>query len=405
MTGSKKKAILGNTVWTIAGALVLNGVLQLFIYPRLNAEMGAEAIGTVLYITGLVSILGPSVGQALNTSRLVVRRGHDVSNGDYDRTILLFTAVGIAAALLISTSSISGIGSYILTAVLILITVFRYYGDVEYRLSLNYKRYFVYYLAAGLGYLAGYFLYRFTGNWFFIFLTGEAAALIYVSAKGTVFRNFFRTSPNFRIVLSRGALLVMSYTVTNLTLNIDRLVLKNTLGGTAVTQYYVVSLIGKTLVLFIAPINTIIISYLTKEKVYLSAKRFMEFAGIGLLVSALFFLVCQAVTPWFVGIFYPDLAESVSGLVMTVNLTQILAMLSAYLFIIVLTFTDEKWQLILQCAHLALLAVLIILMIGNGIAGFAAAVLIANAARVAAVLILGMINAGKRKEICSSEKS
>ena len=49
-------------------------------------------------------------------------------------------------------------------------------------------------------------------------------------------------------------------------MNMDRLVIKQILGNEQVTQYYVVSLIGKTLVLLIAPINTIVISYLTKRK-------------------------------------------------------------------------------------------------------------------------------------------
>lgn len=49
-------------------------------------------------------------------------------------------------------------------------------------------------------------------------------------------------------------------------MNMDRLVIKQILGNEQVTQYYVVSLIGKTLVLLIAPINTIVISYLTKKR-------------------------------------------------------------------------------------------------------------------------------------------
>ncbi|MDO4477839.1 MAG: hypothetical protein Q4B73_02210 [Lachnospiraceae bacterium] len=394
---NKKKSIFGNTIYTIAGALVLNGVLQLIIFPRLTAEMGAEAIGAVLYITGLVSILGPSIGQALNTGRLVVRRDHDVSNGDYDCTILLFSAIGIAAALIFSRASLAGALTYLLTALLLLVTIFRYYGDAEYRLSLNYKRYFIYYLLISLGYLVGYGLYRLGGSWFFIFLIGEAAALVYVSVTGGIFRQFFRRSPNFSLVLGKGAILVASYFVTNTTLNIDRLVLNNTLGGTAVTHYYVVSLIGKTLVLFIAPINTILISYLTKDKVRIDRKSFMKYAGIGLLVAAVFFALCQIGTPIFIRLFYAELYQDVLPYVTVVNLTQILSMLSAYLFIIVLTFTSEKWQLGLQCAHFVIVLLLIFAMMGGTLMGFSNAVLIANALRILAVLVLGLVMAGRQK--------
>ena len=395
-----KAGVFKNTIYTIAGALVLNGVLQLLVYPRLNAEMGGEALGSVLYITGLVAILGPSIGQALNTGRLVVRRDYDVSNGDYNTTILLFSAIGIAAALVYSalgSSSIRGAGTFILTAVLLLITIFRYYGDVEYRLSLRYRDYFIYYLLIAVGYAVGYVIYHFGGSWFLIFLIGESAALVYVALKGSIFKGFFDRSASFNVVLTKGAILVMSYFVTNTTLNIDRLVLDRTLGGTAVTQYYVVSLIGKTLVLFIAPINTIIISYLTKGNVSLGRKDFWKYAGAGLVIALAFFGLCQIGTPLFVRLFYPDLREAVRPLITVVNLSQILSMLSAYLFIIVLTFTSEKWQLGLQIAHLCLLLILIVIMMQGSLVKFSWAVLIANAVRIAAVLILGTARAGSRK--------
>ncbi|MBR3153415.1 MAG: hypothetical protein IKF10_00240, partial [Lachnospiraceae bacterium] len=365
-TSNKKVQIASNTVYTIAGALVLNGVLQLLVYPQLNARMGAEANGTVLYIMGLVSILGPSIGQALNNARLVMRRECEVKNGDYNTLLILFGAIGTAVALIISRNSIKGSFFYVMTAALIMITIFRYYGDVEYRLTLNYKKYFIYYLLISVGYAAGFAVYLMHGSWFLIFLIGEAAAFAYLLLTGSVYNKFFTRSEYFELAMKRGSILVLSYLVTNTSLNIDRLVLKNTLGGTAVTQYYVVSLIGKTLVLFIAPINTIIISYLTREKAALGRKRFLTFAGAGILVSFIFFLCCQIATPIFIRLFYPDLYESTRQLVTVVNISQILSMLSAYLFILVLTFTGEKWQLTLQTAHLIVLCLLIFITIGSG---------------------------------------
>ena len=174
----------------------------------------------------------------------------------------------------------------------------------------------------------------------------------------------------------------------------DRVVLKYLIGNTAVTQYYVTSLIGKTMVLLVAPVNTIMISYLTRRKELLGKRQYLGFVGAGLGVSAVFFLFAQIGTPIFVRLLYGDLYESVKSLITVVNLTQILGLLSAYLFILVLTFTEEKWQLILQISHLVLMAVLVLIFTGkHGIMGFAAASLIANALRVAAVTVLGLIKA------------
>lgn len=373
----------------------MNGVLQLMIYPLLNRHMGAEQLGILLYITGLVSILCPSVGQALNTSRLVVRRTCDVTNGDYNLLLLIFGGVGSIICLAVSRTTISSAAMGLFVILLLMTTIFRYYGDVEYRLNLNYRRYFIYYVVISAGYAAGYGLYVITGNWFLVFLSGEILALVYVAVTGTVFHGFFRRSQYFSKAFVRGGFLVFSYLITNTTLNMDRVVLKYLIGSTAVTQYYVTSLIGKTMVLLVAPVNTILISYLTKQKETLNKKQYLGFVGAGLGVSAVFFLFAQIGTPLFVRLFYNDLYDSVKGLMTVVNLTQILGLLSAYLFILVLTFTEEKWQLILQIGHLAVMAALVLIFAGkHGIMGFAVATLAANALRVVAVTVLGLTKVG-----------
>ena len=395
----QKKGVAVNTLYTMGGLLWMNAVLQIVVTPLLNRLMGAEQLGNLLYITGLVAIICPSVGQALNTSRLVVRRDCEVTNGDYDWLLLIFGAIGSAVALVMSRNSITNMAMAVGVFIMFMLTVFRYYGDVEYRLNLNYRRYFIYYLLIGLGYLAGFGIYYVTGQWVWIYLIGEGAALVFVGITGNVFHNFWNRSSFFSTALSRGFFLMLSYLVTNTTLNIDRLVIRQVLGNEQVTWYYVTSLIGKTLVLLIAPINTIVISYLTKRKERLTRSQYGKAVLAGGIVSFVFFLACQVGTPLFVWLFYRNLYDSVKGIVTVVNLAQILGLYSAFLFILVLTFTDERWQLGIQLAHFAiLLAASIPAAKVYGLAGFACASLGANILRVAAVIILGLVKAQNRKE-------
>lgn len=391
----RKKKIVSNTMYTIGGALVMNGVLQLVIYPLLNRHMGSDQLGVLLYIMGLVAILCPSVGQALNTSRLVVRRDYHVCNGDYNLLILIFGGIGSAvvmALLYMSDNFPSTWWGALLIVALLLLTAFRFYGDVEYRLNLNYRKYFCYYTILALGYLAGYGIFLLGGSWIAVFLAGEILALVYLGATGQVFCSFLRAGKHFGIAMGRGSFLIFSYLITNITLNMDRIALKYLVGDLAVTQYYVTSLIGKTMLMLVAPVNTIIISYLTKREERLNRKQFLIFTGMGLGVSLAFFVFAQIATPIFVRIFYGELYQSVKSLVTVVNITQILGLLSAYLFIVVLTFTEEKWQFALQIVHLVLMTALVLLFTGNhGIMGFAMAVLTANIVRVLAVIALGMI--------------
>ena len=385
-----KRGIITNTAYSIGGALVLNGVLQLFIYPALNRVMGQTLMGNVIFIMGLVNILGPAVGQALNNSRLVVRRERDVKNGDYNTMLLLFSAIGSVVVLILSASEAGGVFGLILLTVLNFLTVFRFYGDVEYRMSLKYRDYFLYYAAASAGYIIGYFLYRLSGNWYIIFIAGELCAAAFVAARGSIYRNFLERSVYFNEAFIKGSTLVLSYFLTNLTLNVDKIALKYLIDADAVTVYYVTSLIGKTLVLLIAPVNTIIISYLTRGTKRIGRKQYHMFVLAGIAVSFVFFLLCQIGTPLFIRIFYPELAAAAAPVVTVVNISQILSMLSAYLFIVVLTFTGAKWQLILQGIHLVLLIVLVILFTPRGgLPGFSTAVLAANAVRIVLVLLLG----------------
>lgn len=99
----------------------------------------------------------------------------------------------------------------------------------------------------------------------------------------------------------------------------------------------------------------------------------------------------QIGTPIFVKLFYGELYDSIRDMITVVNISQILGLLSAYLFIVVLTFTEEIWQMILQIAHLLLITVLVLIFTGShGIMGFAEAVLTANTIRVLAVIVLGL---------------
>jgi O-antigen/teichoic acid export membrane protein len=295
---------VGSTVYTIAGGLLMNGVLQAVVYPLLNRQMGSEPLGALLFIMGVLGILSPSVGQALNTSRLVVRRTSDVTNGDYNTLLLVFGVIGGVITLIICRTSFGNAGAAAATFVLLMLMIFRYYGDVEYRLSLHYEKYFIYYAVLTAGYLVGFALYYVTKIWFFIFIVGEGAALVYLTITGSVFKNFLVRSRYFRTAAERGTFLMFSYVITNLTLNIDRLALKFLIDDLAVTKYYVASLLGKTLILLVTPVNTIIISFLTKRKKELDKREYLMFVGAGAGVAAAFFAAIQIAAPIFLKIFY-----------------------------------------------------------------------------------------------------
>lgn len=396
----KKQEIIINTAYSMGGLILMNAVLQLLIYPLLTSRLGTFKMGELLFIMGLTAIFCPSIGQALNNSHLVLRRKDRVVNGDYNRILVFYSLLaGLLTLFLSYREGYRGIFFSIEILALILFTSFRYYLDIEYRISLNYRGYFIYYGILSMGYILGFALYLISRQWMFVFLLGEAAAFFYIVFGASLLKKPLLCSPYLKKAFFRGSLLIFSYLITNFTLNLDRLALKYLLGNVYVTRYYVVSLIGKTMVLIIVPINTIVISYLSKSQKELTKKSFLKFVGAGLVSALAFFILCQIAAPLFIGIFYHHLYKEISPYIWTVNIVQILSLLSAFLFIVVLTFISEKWQLLLQLCHLILLLVLVLWLTGEwGLRGFIYANLAANAARVLAVIVLGLIKLKKEAD-------
>lgn len=170
------KKFLGDVICSISAIVLLNGVLQLVVYPLISRRISSEAFGNVLYIQALLSIFAASLGSALNNTRLVMRSREGICSGDFFQSLLVLSFPALLAVLLLSFRHLESQINLILLAVLFFLTACKNYTDVEYRLSLQYHRYFLYYAVSTVGYLVGLGAFQKSGNWLLVFLVGEAAA-------------------------------------------------------------------------------------------------------------------------------------------------------------------------------------------------------------------------------------
>ena len=181
---------LQDSFWSILALCTLNITIQLIIYPFLNHILGAEEYGNILFYLSIINIVSVSVGISVNNRRMVASAYGETQNTEYNLFLLLISIVlfplcmGMNIVLQMRMNNIE----LLLFWLLMCSTTWRYYADVEFRLSLNYKRYFVYYLIISLGYLVGIFLFRAIGKWELILLPGEMAGLFYVVWKGSILK-------------------------------------------------------------------------------------------------------------------------------------------------------------------------------------------------------------------------
>ena len=396
-----QKKFATDFIWSIAALVTMNGVLQIFVYPLLNSRMGEAAFGNVLYVLGILAVIAPSVGLAANNIRLVESRDKTVLNADLLLAMLPQLAVLGIVFFAVCKGHLSGATDYIMAALLVVLTTLRYYGDVEYRMTLNYKGYFVYYLVLSLGYVLGAALYTFTESWILCFLLGEAAVWLLLVVKGHVYKPL-QKSENTACVSKKVLTLAFSYLLLNMVLNLDRVLLQNLIDSSTVTVYYVASLLGKTAALLVGPLNGVVIGHLTKGKTKpITKKSFLAVSGAILAVGAVLYAGITVVMPIFVKLLYPEIQAEVLAVSSLANLSQIICFAASLLLTIMLTFCSEKWQLGIQGLYAAVFLGLALLMTKqSGLQGFVSASLAANTLRfvfTAGTGLLILVSKGKKE--------
>ena len=394
-TSGKKLALNASRdfVFSVLALIIYHGVLQLFIYPGLNDRMGEEAFGTVLYLISIISVMGAGFGTAASYSRMVAKKDRTQANGDYNLFLLTVSAISIVVCVvsLLIVKELK-VGIFFPVLVLMIVTVFRYYADVEYRMNIRFADYFFFFLMTSLGYCLGLLIYPHTGSWVYTLLLGESFGIIYTVIRGKIFRPpFFRLSESCRENYSSAFIISASNLISALILNSDRIFLRLLVGAREVTVFYTASLIGKIVAMLTTPLNGIIISYFTNYSLKITKKVFAAIGGGLIVVSALLAVLCSSVSYIFVKLKYPEVLEEARQYFFLANLGQILYFLSGSLMVVVLSFTKEKLQLIINIVYvISFAAVVIPLCFMFGLVGMAYGLVIVNLIRLIVTVIFGL---------------
>ncbi|MBQ4282353.1 MAG: hypothetical protein IJB96_00300, partial [Lachnospira sp.] len=281
---------------------------------------------------------------------------------------------------------------YIVYIALMAATILRYYADVEFRLNINYKRFFVYYLLISLGYLLGIVLFKMTGMWMLAMIIGEVSAVLYVVFIGHIFRKpLFEASDYIRDNMKTFLVLSGTEIIGTLVLNADRLLLKIFVDSAAVTVFYAATLIGKTIALVSMPLNSVIIGHLARFEGKMSRKLFCGFCAGGALLSLPVNLFCTAISYVFVQIMYPDVFDVAKDYFFIANLGQILYFISSTLTVVLLRFSKEKYQLVINVIYFIVFLILAVPMTYvNGVTGMAWAIVSANLFKILVIMLVGV---------------
>ena len=342
----KKVSLVRDSLWTMIGLISMNGVAQFVVYPFLRRLYGIEEYGRILTMLAVVNLTGITVGTGLNNVRLVAfSKGKGLDNTPY----LQFLAVvsifvfGIGAAVFTAVRGYFKIWPVILYSALIMLTVLKYYSEVEYRLHTNYKGLLIYYLVISAGYLVGMGLLKTVGEWSISLLTGETFGFVLVVIFGTIYRQTDNTE-QLGSIWKSARYLIMAQLIVNLVFNSDRFILMPLCGSSAVTIFYIACAVGKMISLLTGAFNSVIIGYLAKKKESISLavfrKLFVWITGIVFVLS----VGCLVGSALYVHLLYPDDYELARPFFYPANLGQVFYFASGIFTTILLRYENEKIQ-------------------------------------------------------------
>ena len=406
----KYRAQLGSSIWSVAGLVLMSAVAQVVVFPLLASRLGEWSYGDLQYLMAYINIVTVSIGCAANLARMTAPADSRLeNNGDYHLLLLAICLLGLPFTYLVRR--FGGVemdrATTICYYLLFVAMAFRYYADVSYKLTLRYKKYFVYYACISLGYLLGAFLFWKTGIWPLALLVGEAMGVLYAYiGDGTLRRNALRRSPVFGWVFKVTLVLFISEGISNLILNADRLILKLLIDASAVTVYYLATLVGKTVSLISISFNGVLLGYLARYQGKMTQKT-MKWVTLGSLLS---FVICTAgcvlggllVLLWL----YPAEYAAVKPFLWAGSLAQVIYFTTSIVTVVLVRFAKKSYQIYINGSFAAcFFGIGIPATVLYGLWGFAIAVIAANLIRWMIAVALGWYWAHKEDKMLQEKRN
>lgn len=389
-----KKKIASDIFLNIASAGIPLVVLQLGMMPCLAGKVSETDYGLIVTLIALIGLCPQTVGNVLNNVRLldVAEEANGIKRKNYAYLCLLFSILAAIVTGIVSALFIGRFNNVCIGMVLVsILVVYREFFVVEFRIRLNFKKILYSNLFLVLGYVVGFVLFLVTSWWVWIYLVGYSLSLLYILSATEIWRSPFAKDGHFVPRVKEAWTLLFASALGRMPSYADRIVLFPLLGGTSVSVYYVATLFGKVLSMLVSPVNSVLLSYLTK----LDKKPMRAFAESIAAVSALSivgYAVTLAIAEPCLAFLYPQFVGEAMPYVGVVTATAYVGAIVTVIDPYILRFLPLRWQIVEYGGYSVLYFFLsLALMAPYGLLGFCIGGLAASIVRLVVMLILFVV--------------
>ncbi len=406
----RNKKIYLDMVLNIGSAGLTVAVLQVLIYPLLSRQLDADTYGFIISIFSFVILISDSLGKSINNIRLIRNDENSAKNGDYNVILSLFLVIcllitGIGVAFYNMQLSMS-ITQKIIWVVVAGLTLINAYIIVYFRIRINYVKVFINAIFDSAGLVLGYIVYRLNGDYVYIFLFEQVLQLIFLIKTTNLLKEPFKRTINFRKILTDCILLAISVFLSQSVVQADKLLLLPMLGGEVVAVYYTATLLGKVVYLAMAPITSVILSYIAGVD-SLSKQQFKKYmilsTGACFVLSILMIIISRPI----LGLLFPAYVDGAMDLIVYTTINVFIYTLVSLVNPIVMKYCDIYWQIVINGVGALLYIVLSLICLKiYGIVGFCIGIAISHFIKL--IIMLFVYSRKKkitkeREELCDGK--
>lgn len=390
------KKIFFDIILNIIATVIPLIVLQLIILPLLSRRINEDEYGMILTIISIATIIATSLGNALNNIRLISQNVYKENGktGDFQILLLGEFFVGIIITIIAIGKYNIDKTDYILVILMVLLWTAKEYYAVEFRINLDYTGIVISNVILVIGYMMGSCLYVIIGYWELIYVVGIFFSVGYIIIKSKIKFECLPISHLFRGTIVNLLILIAASLINNLLNYADRIIIYPLIGGTAVSIYYSSTLFGKLVSTAVSPINSVMLSYLSKKQLLQQTLILKVLLTSGFL-GVIGYVVCRIIAYPALNILYPQWAEQSMEYVPITTLIAMVTMVTSTLTPFVLKFCAMKWQIVINASVLAVyLFSSVMLFKFYGLTGFCLGVLLSTIVKLIIMICVGM-NASK----------
>lgn len=387
-----KLKILGDVLLNIVASALPIIMLQLFVFPSLAKDIDTESYGLMIAIYSLLNIIPAAIGTTLNNIRLLHDLSYKKLNIEGDFNILTFAGslisiLGMILGFIYLNGGINFLEIVIFSIISVEILIHDYLIS-EFRIKLNFKLILMDRIVLSLGFLIGLLLFNLTKNWHLPFLIGYTANLIFALKYTTLWKEKNIKTTLFPFIMKESTYFLISTLLLRLTTYADKLLLYPLLGGNAVSIYYAATILSKVVSLAITPLNSVMLSYLSK----ISNKPNQLFWKVfysSLLVCIIGYFASVYVSDSLLRIFYPMFKEEAAQYIYLTSATTSLNVLASIIQPFVLKYASMKFQILINFSDVVLYTSLSLLLLSlYGLVGFCFGVMLSRIIKVVILLLV-----------------